>query len=99
MRLAFSVITSVRADILLIDEGLGTGDAAFVEQASQRIEAFSAQSPIVMLAAHNPALLRRMCNQAILLHHGRLLAQGGLDEILSEYRALSGAGAVEPRRA
>ena len=91
MRLAFSVCTSIRPDILLVDEGLGTGDAAFIEKANQRVSSFSRDASILVLAAHNPPLLRKMCNKAILLSHGRVVASGTVDAVLGEYRQLTSA--------
>jgi ABC-2 type transport system ATP-binding protein/lipopolysaccharide transport system ATP-binding protein len=85
MRLAFSVCTSIRPDILLVDEGLGTGDAAFIEKAQARITRFSEEASILVLAAHNPPLLRQLCNKALLLEHGRITKTGTVDEVLGTY--------------
>lgn len=86
MRLAFSVCTAIHPDILLIDEGLGTADAAFMEKARRRIVRFSEQASILVLAAHHPELLRKLCNKAVLLEHGRLSHPGSVDDVLEAYR-------------
>jgi ABC-2 type transport system ATP-binding protein/lipopolysaccharide transport system ATP-binding protein len=86
-RLAFAVATSVEPEILLIDEGIGAGDAAFVEKAKRRLDAFIARAGILVLASHNDDLIRRMCNKALLLEHGRVLASGSVEDVLARYNA------------
>ena len=71
-RLAFAVSTSTRNDILLIDEGIGAGDAAFQEKARERIATLFGSTPIVILASHSPELIKRFCNRRIEMEHGRL---------------------------
>jgi len=85
MRLAFSVCTAITAELLLIDEGLGAGDASFIEKADERIAAFSDRSSVMVLAAHNPPLLRKMCNKAVLMNHGRIVGRGTVDDVLGMY--------------
>lgn len=70
-RLAFSIVTSVRADILLLDEWLSVGDAEFQEQADQRMREIVDNTGILVLASHSPDLIRRECNRVIQLSHGR----------------------------
>jgi lipopolysaccharide transport system ATP-binding protein len=74
MRLAFAVSTSIAADILLIDEWLSVGDAAFNEKASKRLDHLVEQSAILVVASHSEELIRRMCNRVIHLEHGRVTA-------------------------
>lgn len=75
MRLAFSISTSVEADILLMDEWLSVGDAAFTEKAEQRMKDVVAKSGILVLASHSPELIAKECNRVIHLEHGRIVAQ------------------------
>jgi lipopolysaccharide transport system ATP-binding protein len=75
MRLAFSISTSVQADILLMDEWLSVGDAAFTERAEQRMREVVARSGILVLASHQPELIARECNQIMHLEHGRIVGQ------------------------
>ncbi len=89
-RLAFAVSTSIVPEILLLDEGLGTGDASFFEKANRRIAMFTNQAAIVLLASHSEAMVRRMCTKAVLLEHGQVLQIGGVDEVLEAYSAHSG---------
>lgn len=75
MRLAFSISTSVRADILLMDEWLSVGDAEFTEKAEQRMKDVVAKSGILVLASHSPDLIAKECNRVIQLEHGRIVEQ------------------------
>lgn len=70
-RLAFAVSTAVDADILLMDEWLGAGDANFRQQAHDRLMTLFANSKIVVLASHDMGLLRDLCNKFIVLRAGR----------------------------
>ena len=72
MRLAFSISTSVKADILLMDEWLSVGDAEFTEKAEQRMKDMVAGSGILILASHSPELIEKECNRVVRLEHGRL---------------------------
>jgi lipopolysaccharide transport system ATP-binding protein len=72
MRLAFSISTSVEADILLMDEWLSVGDAEFSEKAEIRMRHVVARSGILVLASHSEALIQRECNRLIRLEHGRI---------------------------
>lgn len=84
-RLAFAISTAIRPDILLLDEGIAAGDAAFLEKANKRLDAFTEQASILVLASHSNTLLSRMCSSAILMEHGRMVAQGTTEEILAIY--------------
>jgi lipopolysaccharide transport system permease protein len=72
MRLAFSISTSVEADILLMDEWLSVGDADFTEKAEKRMRDVVSKSGILVLASHSPALIAKECNMVVKLSHGRL---------------------------
>ena len=87
MRLAFAVSTSIDPDILLLDEGIGAGDAAFLEKANKRLKEFTKKAAIIVLASHSEGLIRQMCDTAILMEHGKVLRQGKTEEILEHYRA------------
>jgi len=73
MRLAFAITTSVRADILLMDEWLSVGDAEFRQQAEERIRELVAQSGILVIASHSAELIARECNRVIELSHGAVV--------------------------
>lgn len=86
MRLAFAVSTSITPDILLIDEGIGVGDAAFLQKASERLKEFTERIPIIVLSSHSENLISRLCNKAALLEHGRIIDNGPTNHILEKYR-------------
>lgn len=73
LRLAFSVSTSMTADIVLMDEWLSVGDASFNAKASQRLESLVAQSSILVIASHDRSTIERLCNRTLMLEHGRIV--------------------------
>jgi len=75
MRLAFSISTSVQADILLMDEWLSVGDADFTDRAEKRMREVVAHSGILVLASHQPSLIAKECNRVIYLEHGRIVKE------------------------
>jgi ABC-type polysaccharide/polyol phosphate transport system ATPase subunit len=91
VRLGFAIATAIDPEILLLDEGLGAGDARFADRARKRVEALIARSSIMVLASHSEELIRQMCNRAILLHHGQIIADGSPDEVLSQYADMQSA--------
>ena len=84
-RLAFGVTTTISADVLLIDEGIGAGDAAFLEKANRRIGEMVERAGILVLGSHSTDLFKRTCNRGILMHHGKMLMNGPLEEVLDRY--------------
>lgn len=71
-RLAFSVATSFEPEILLMDEWIGAGDPNFQDKARIRMSAMAEKAGIVVLASHNHALLKRMCNKILELEKGAM---------------------------
>lgn len=97
-RLNFAFVTSVEPGVLLMDEGIATGDARAAQRLAQRLKDLIGRSRIVVLATHAGELLRSICNKAALMRAGQILGVGGVDEILCEYDAMvhgrdSGSGA------
>ena len=88
VRLAFAVSTAVTPEILIMDEIIGAGDAAFFVRAEERLNRLIGQTRILVIASHAENVLRSMCNKAALLHQGRLKMLGPLDEVLDAYRLL-----------
>ena len=84
-RLAFAIATAQTPEILLIDEGIGAGDARFREKAENRITQFVSRSRIILLASHSADLCRAMCNKALLLRHGSQVFFGDIDEAFRLY--------------
>lgn len=89
LRLAFAISTSVMPEILLMDEWIGVGDANFLAKAQERLEGLVRGSSIMVLASHADDIVRRLCNKAMLLEGGRLLAFGAVDEVLERYHEVS----------
>ena len=90
VRLSFAIATAFRPDILILDEWLSTGDASFRKKASERMSSFVSDAGILVLASHNPALLKANCNRAIWMHEGRVHQAGEVDAILQSYSAATG---------
>jgi len=79
-RLAFSIATAWDASILLLDEWIGAGDIGFFKMAEDRLVNFVTQVQILVVASHNPQILRRFCNRAIVMSHGAIGYEGGVDD-------------------
>jgi ABC-type polysaccharide/polyol phosphate transport system ATPase subunit len=89
-RLTFAVSTCFAPEILLMDEWIMAGDAAFLAKAQHRIEAFIEKTSIVVLASHNNEICRRWCNKAVWMDRGEVRAQGPVEDILGAYAAALG---------
>jgi ABC-type polysaccharide/polyol phosphate transport system ATPase subunit len=83
LRLAFAIATAREPEILLIDEIIGVGDASFFEKAFTRMHKLVQRSRILMVAAHQDAVLRRLCDKAIWLSHGSLVAFGEIESVIA----------------
>lgn len=75
LRLAFAVATSVDADIVVMDEWLSVGDAAFRKKAAQRLKGFVENASILVIATHSPELLKDVCNRAFKMEHGQIIEE------------------------
>lgn len=75
MRLMFAISTSVRADIILMDEWLSVGDQAFTEKAEHRLKQVVGEARILVIASHSPDVIKQTCNRVIHLDHGRIVAE------------------------
>ena len=73
MRLVFSIVTSVHADILLMDEWLSVGDADFVEIAEKRMKTLLDSASILVMASHSEETVKSMCNVVVRLSHGEIV--------------------------
>lgn len=89
VRLAFAVSTAVDAEILLLDEVMGVGDAAFIEKANKRLADLHSRAEIVVLAIHSNEEIRKTCNKVIWMEQGRVRAFGPVEEVICEYEALT----------
>lgn len=86
-RLGFSIATAVEPEILLLDEGLATGDAQFAQKAERKLNDLIARSSILVIASHSETLLANMCNRCLLLEHGRIISDGSAHTLFESYQA------------
>jgi ABC-2 type transport system ATP-binding protein len=86
VRLALGVVTSIDPEILLLDEGIGAVDAAFLEKARDRLSDLVARAGLLVFASHSDEFLRELCTSAIWMEHGRVKQQGSLKEVLMAYK-------------
>lgn len=87
LRLAFAVATAVRPEILLMDEWVLAGDGQFMEKARRRIEAFTENADILVLASHSLEILRQWCDRILWLDGGKIKMDGPTEEVLALYEA------------
>jgi len=88
MRLAFSVATTVRPDVLIVDEALSVGDAYFQHKSMHRIREYRAAGTTLLFVSHDPAAVKSLCDRALLLNAGTVLRSGTPDAVLDYYNAL-----------
>jgi lipopolysaccharide transport system ATP-binding protein len=85
MRLAFAVSAHLQSEILLVDEVLAVGDAAFQEKCLTKMEGVTKVGRTVLLVSHNMQVIQRLCDRALLLQKGRLVAGGAPSAIVGRY--------------
>lgn len=85
MRLAFAVSAHLQSEILLVDEVLAVGDAAFQEKCLNKMEGVTKVGRTVLLVSHNMQVIQRLCDRALLLQKGRLVAGGAPSAIVGRY--------------
>ena len=88
MRIAFGVATAVRPDLLIVDEALSVGDAYFQHKSFERIRRFREDGTTLLIVSHDRAAVQQLCNRAILLDRGRLIRDGGVEEVMDYYNAI-----------
>ncbi|HJU31253.1 MAG TPA: ABC transporter ATP-binding protein [Hyphomicrobiaceae bacterium] len=86
-RLAFSLVTAARPDLLIVDEILSVGDSYFQHKSFQRIRQFKEAGTAILLVSHSMADVRALCDRALLLDNGRPIREGAPDEITDLYNA------------
>lgn len=85
-RLRFAIAAAAEPNILLIDEALATGDAAFKDRSEQRMKELRERAGTVFLVSHAAQTVEEMCTRAIWLHHGQMVRDGPAYEVAREYR-------------
>ena len=88
VRLAFSVATAIRPDVLIIDEALSVGDAYFQHKSFDRIRQFRNQGTTLLIVSHDKTAIQSICDRAILLNAGRLAMEGEPEAVMDYYNAL-----------
>jgi ABC-2 type transport system ATP-binding protein len=94
VRLALGVVTTIDPEILVLDEGLGAIDAAFLAKARGRLVDLARRSGALVFASHSDELLRELCTTAVWMDEGRIRRSGPLDDVLAAYK---GRNAERPR--
>ena len=88
MRVAFSVATARRPDILIVDEALSVGDAYFQHKSFERIRSYRQQGTTLLLVSHDKQAIQSVCDRALLLDGGRLVNEGPPEQIMDYYNAM-----------
>ncbi len=91
VRLAFSVATAIRPDVLIIDEALSVGDAYFQHKSFDRIRKFRELGTTLLIVSHDKAAIQSICDRAILLNNGTLAFEGDPEAVMDYYNALLAA--------
>jgi ABC-type polysaccharide/polyol phosphate transport system ATPase subunit len=92
MRLAFSVAVHMDPEILIIDEVLAVGDAAFQAKCFEKIFEFRRNGKTLLFVSHAAAVVQQLCDRAIWLDHGQLIMNGDVNEVTAAY---AGRPAIE----
>ncbi len=88
-RLGFAIATVVKPDILILDEVLSVGDAKFKKKSEAKLMSMMDEQTTVIFVSHNLAQVRRICNKAMILEKGRLIAYGDIDEVATRYEEMT----------
>ena len=88
MRLAFSVATAIRPDILIVDEALSVGDAYFLHKSFARIKEFREHGTTLLIVSHDKESIQSICDRAILLSAGRVAMEGEPEAVMDYYNAM-----------
>lgn len=88
MRLAFSVATAVRPDVLIVDEALSVGDAYFQHKSFDRIRSYREQGTTLLIVSHDKSSIQSICDRAILLSQGQVALEGTPETVMDYYNAM-----------
>jgi len=88
VRVAFSVATAYRPDVLIIDEALSVGDAYFQHKSFNKIKEFQALGTTLLLVSHDRNAIQSICQRAILLENGKIIQDGDPESVMDYYNAL-----------
>jgi ABC-2 type transport system ATP-binding protein len=96
VRLAFSIAIRAKSDILLIDEVLAVGDAAFQQKCFQYFDTLKKEKRTVIIVTHDMAAVARLCNRVLLIDNGDMLALGSAKDVADAYLELNYQASVGP---
>ncbi len=88
-RLGFSIATMVNPDILILDEVLSVGDAKFKKKSEGKLLSLMNENTTVLFVSHNLSQVKRICNKAMILQKGKLVAFGDMEEIAAKYEEMT----------
>lgn len=88
VRLAFSIAIRARGDILILDEVLAVGDAAFQDKCQKYFESLKKQHQTIILVTHSMQDVRKFCDRAILIEKGKIIQEGDPDKVADAYLKL-----------
>lgn len=88
MRLAFAVAAHLEPEILIVDEVLAVGDAAFQKKCLGKMDEVSRSGRTILFVSHNMSAISSLCHRCILLESGRIISNGRTDDVLSDYNRL-----------
>ena len=87
-RLGFAIATAVEPEVLILDEVLSVGDAKFRNKSEAKVKSMFDKGVTVLFVSHSTDQVRRLCNKAIILEKGKLIAQGDAKEICAKYNEM-----------
>jgi lipopolysaccharide transport system ATP-binding protein len=96
-RLGFAMFVSLEPDLFIVDETLSVGDMAFQQKCADRIDGMRANGTSFLFVSHSMALIRRLCREALVLHHGRPQFLGAATEAIDRYHGLLAGRGPQPR--
>ena len=88
-RLGFSICTAVNPDILILDEVLSVGDRKFRKKSEKRVMKMIDNGVTVLFVSHSLEQVKRVCDKAMILDHGQMLAYGDVEEIAQQYERMT----------
>lgn len=88
VRLAFATAIATSPQILIIDEALAVGDAVFQHRCMRRIKEMQENGTTILFVSHDPSAIRALCNRAILLNQGKIVAEGTPSDVLNRYQKI-----------
>ena len=94
-RLGFAIATSVEPDILILDEVLSTGDAAFRAKSKQRVGELVQEAKAIVLVTHDMNWVTEYCNRAMLIEKGHIVAEGTPEDVVAQHQERSATRRAE----